>query len=87
MFEFTAGDLKANKQQNAALSSVSGNVRFDRDHPAESGITSYIVTDGKKKSRFADGMSETFKKTKNTGCLIPKRGCMSLPFRMSHSNE
>lgn len=51
----------ANKLQNAVLSSVSGNVRFDRDSSGESGIITYFVIVGKKKIKFADDMSGTFK--------------------------
>ncbi|HET6821246.1 MAG TPA: hypothetical protein VFH34_01290, partial [Anaerolineales bacterium] len=51
----------ANKLQNAALSSASGNVRFDRDSSGESGITTYYVIVGKKKFKFGDDVSETFK--------------------------
>ena len=39
----------ANKLQNAALSSASGNVSFDRDSSGESGITTYYVIVGRKK--------------------------------------
>jgi hypothetical protein len=51
----------ANKLQNAVLSSVSGNVRFDYDSSGESGITTYLVIVGKKKFKFADDMSHVFK--------------------------
>jgi hypothetical protein len=51
----------ANKLQNAALSSVSGNVRFDRDSSGESGITTHFVIVDKKKFKFADDMSHVFK--------------------------
>jgi hypothetical protein len=51
----------ANKLQNAVLSSVSGNVRFDHDSSGESGITSHFVIVGKKKFKFADDMSHVFK--------------------------
>ena len=51
----------AGQLHNAALSSVSGNVRFDYDSSGESGITTYFVIIGKKKFKFADDMSGTFK--------------------------
>ena len=51
----------ANKLQNAALSSASGKVRFDRDSSGESGITTHFVIVGKKKFKFADDMSGIFK--------------------------
>jgi hypothetical protein len=51
----------ADKLQNAAISSVSGNVRFDHDPSGESGIPTYFVIVGKKKFKFADGMSGTIK--------------------------
>jgi hypothetical protein len=51
----------ANKLKNAVLSSVSGNVRFDRDSSGESGITTHYVIVGKKKFKFADDMSQVFK--------------------------
>ena len=50
-----------NKLQNAALSSASGKVRFDRDSSGESGITTYYVIIGKKKFKFGDDMSGAFK--------------------------
>lgn len=51
----------ANKLQNAALSSASGNVRFDRDYSSNSGITTYYVIVGRKKFKFGDDMSGAFK--------------------------
>jgi hypothetical protein len=51
----------ANKLQNAVLSSVSGNVRFDYDSSGESGITTHFVIVGRKKFKFADDMSHVFK--------------------------
>lgn len=51
----------ANKLQTAVLSSASGNVRFDQDSSGKSGVTTYFVIVGKKKFKFADDMSETFK--------------------------
>ena len=50
-----------NKLQNAALSSASGKVRFDRDSSGESGITTYYVIIGKKKFKFGDNISGAFK--------------------------
>lgn len=49
------------KLRNAALSSISGTVRFDHDSSGRSGITTYFVIVGKKKFKFADDMSNTFK--------------------------
>ena len=51
----------ASKLQNAALSSISGNVRFDYTSSGESGITTYFVIVGKKRFKFAEDMSGTFK--------------------------
>jgi hypothetical protein len=51
----------ANKLQRAVLSSVSGNVRLDRDYSSESNIATYYVIVGKKKFKFADDVSATFK--------------------------
>ena len=51
----------ANKLQNAALSSASGNVRFDQDSSGKSGITTYYVIVGRKKFKFGDDMSGAFK--------------------------
>jgi hypothetical protein len=51
----------ANKLENAILSSVSGAVRFDEDSSGESNITTYYVIVGKKKFKFGDDMSSTFK--------------------------
>jgi hypothetical protein len=51
----------ADKLQNAALSSVSGNVRFDHDSSGKSGITTYFVIVGRKKLKFADEMSHVFR--------------------------
>ena len=51
----------ANKLENAVLSTASGAVRFDEDSSGESGITTYYVVAGKKKFKFADDMSRTFK--------------------------
>jgi hypothetical protein len=52
---------RANKLENAVLSSVSGTVRHDYDSSGESGITSYYVFVGKKKFTFGDDMSSVFK--------------------------
>jgi hypothetical protein len=51
----------ANKLENAVLSTASGAIRFDEDSSGESGITTYYVVAGKKKFKFADDMSRTFK--------------------------
>jgi len=51
----------ANKLGNAVLSSVSGAVRCDYDSSGESGLTTYFVIVGKKKFKFGDDMSSTFK--------------------------
>jgi hypothetical protein len=51
----------ANKLQSAVLSSVSGNVRFDRDYSSESNIATYYVIVGRKKFKFADDMSRVFR--------------------------
>ena len=64
----------ANKLQNATLSSVSGNVRFDQDSSGESGITTYFVIVGKKKFKFADDMSKTFKESEKYRFYFCKAG-------------
>jgi hypothetical protein len=51
----------ANKLENAVISSASGAVRHDYDSSGESGITTYFVIVGKKKFKFGDDMSSTFK--------------------------
>lgn len=51
----------ATKLDNAVLSSVSGNVRFDRDYSSNSNLTTYFVIVGKKKFKFGDDMSHAFK--------------------------
>jgi hypothetical protein len=51
----------ANKLGNAVLSSVTGNLRFDRDYSSKSSITTYYVIIGKRKFKFADDMSAVFK--------------------------
>ena len=51
----------ANKLQSAVLSSVSGNIRFDRDYSSESNIATHYVIVGRKKFKFADDMSRVFK--------------------------
>jgi hypothetical protein len=51
----------ADKLQNAAISSVSGNVRFDYDPSGQSGITTHFVIVGRKKFKFADDMSYVVK--------------------------
>ncbi len=51
----------ANKLQNAALSSASGIVRLGQDSSGESNIATYYVIVGKKKFKFGDDMSSTFK--------------------------
>jgi hypothetical protein len=50
----------ASKLENAVLSSASGAVHFDEDSSGESGTTYYVIL-GKKKFKFADDMSHTFK--------------------------
>lgn len=51
----------ANKLENAVLSSVTGNVRFDRDYSSKSSTTTYYVIAGKKRFTFGDDMSAVFK--------------------------
>ena len=51
----------ANKLGNAVLSSVSGNVRFDREYSSNSNLTTYYVIVGNKKLKFGDDMSRVFK--------------------------
>lgn len=52
---------QANKLERAMLTSASGTIRFDQDSSGESGITTYYVMVGRKKFKFADDMSRTFK--------------------------
>ena len=51
----------ANKLENALLSSVSGEVHFDTNYSGKGNITTYFVIVGKKKFKFADDISSTFK--------------------------
>ena len=51
----------ANRLENAALLSVTGNTRFDESYSSKSNITSYYVFVGKKRFTFGDDMSHTFK--------------------------
>jgi len=51
----------ANKLENLVLSSASGAIRFDEDSSGESNITSYYLIVGKKKFKFGDDMSPSFK--------------------------
>lgn len=51
----------ANKLDNAVISSASGMVSFDRDYSSTSNITTYYVIVGRKKFKFGDDMSSTFK--------------------------
>ena len=50
----------ANKLGNAVLSSVIGNIRFDRDYSSKSNIATYYVIVGKKRFKFAEDMSSVF---------------------------
>ena len=51
----------ANRLENAALLSVTGNTRFDESYSSKSNIRSYYVFVGKKRFTFGDDMSRTFK--------------------------
>jgi hypothetical protein len=51
----------ANRLENAALLSVTGNTRFDESYSSKSNIRSYYVFVGKKRFTFADDMSRTIK--------------------------
>jgi hypothetical protein len=51
----------ARKLENAALLSVSGNIRFDESYSSKSNIRSYYVIVGKKRFGFGDDMSRKFK--------------------------
>jgi len=51
----------ANRLENAALLSVTGDIRFDKSYSSESNITSYFVFVGKKRFTFGDDMNRTFK--------------------------
>jgi hypothetical protein len=74
----------ANKLQNAVLSSASGNVRFDRDSSGESGITTYYIIVGRKKFKFGDDMSGTFKEGEKYKFYYCKAGFYE--FVMSYEN-
>ena len=52
---------QANKLERAMLTSASGTVRFDQDSSGESHITTYFVIVGRKKFKFGDDMSGSFK--------------------------
>jgi len=66
--------LNANKLENAVISSASGAVRHDYDSSSESGITTHFVIVGKKKFKFADDMSSTFKEGKKYKLYYCKAG-------------
>ena len=51
----------ANRLENAALLSVTGDIRFDESYSSESNIRSYYVFVGKKRFTFGDDISHTFK--------------------------
>jgi len=51
----------ARKLENAALLSVTGNIRFDESYSSESNNRSYYVFVGKKRFTFGDDMSRVFK--------------------------
>ena len=51
----------ANKLENAVLSSASGEVHFDSNYSGKSSLTTYYVIVGKKKFKFGDDMSSTFR--------------------------
>ena len=50
----------ANKLENSVLSTASGAVRFDEDSSGESGTTYYVIV-GKKKFKFGEDISRSFK--------------------------
>ena len=50
----------AHKLENAALVSVTGNIRFDEDSSGNAGTTYYVFV-GKKRFAFGEDMSRTFK--------------------------
>ena len=64
----------ANKLQNAVLSSASGIVRLGQDSSGESNITTYYVIVGKKKSKFGDDMSSSFKEGEKYKAYYCKAG-------------
>ena len=51
----------ANRLENAALLSVTGNTRFDESYSSKSNIRSYYVFVGKKRFTFGEDMSHTIK--------------------------
>jgi hypothetical protein len=64
----------ANKLENAILSSVSGEVRFDSEYSSKSNIRTYYVIVGKKKFKFGDDMSSKFKEGKKYKFYYCKAG-------------
>jgi hypothetical protein len=50
----------ANRLENAALLSVTGDTRFDESYSSKSNLRSYYVFVGKKRFTFGDDMSRTF---------------------------
>ena len=50
----------AHKLENAALLSVTGNIRFDEDSSGNAGTTYYVFV-GKKRFAFGEDMSRVFK--------------------------
>lgn len=64
----------ANKLSNAVLSSVSGNVRFDRDYSSSSNLATYYVIVGTKKFKFGNDMSHVFKEGEKYKLYYTKAG-------------
>ncbi len=64
----------ANRLSNAVVSSASGNIRFDRDYSSNSNLTTYYVIVGKKKFKFGDDMSHTFKEGQKYKFYYTKAG-------------
>lgn len=65
---------QANKLERAMLTSASGTVRFDQDSSGESGITTYYVMVGRKKFKFGDDMSGSFKEAERYKFYYCKAG-------------
>lgn len=64
----------ANKLSSAVLSSVSGDVRFDRDYSSSSNLATYYVIVGKKKFKFGEDMSRVFKESEKYKVYYTKAG-------------
>ena len=85
IFSILLARWNADKLNNAVLSSVSGSVRCDYDSSGKSGITTYFVIVGKKKFKFAEDRSQTFREGEKYKFYYCKAGMYE--FVMSYERE